>query len=581
MTPSLASYAFRHRRDVARAAVFVVLTVGLTLAAQVILRNAVNAVAAGPVAPGVLAQYAIWLLIVAGAAAVLAYGMRAVPLRIGHHVEYAIRRDLHAHLARLETAYYRSVRTGDLMTRLGSDVAMVRDLIGQGLLQGLRAVMVCLGALAVMLAVNVRLTAVMLLLFPPMVLIFTRFLRAIRRRHEAVQEQYAEVSNHAQETFAGIRTVKGFALEPFRAAGFNALSHELVRRNLSLGYVQQPLWPLFALVFSVGTVALLVAGGRQIARGEMTLGDLVLFQQLLLYMQWPVLSLGWTAALIQRGLASWRRVQEVFAREPAIADGPRTDGALQAAGGDVEFREVTIRAPDGRILLDRVNLRIPCGAVAGITGPTGSGKSLLVSLLPRLLDPDEGTVLLGGRDLRAYPLAVLRGHIGMAPQEPVLFSETLAHNLGFGLPEPVAGDTLLWAAELAHLDEEAAAFPRKYETLLGERGVTLSGGQRTRTALARAVVRRPGLLILDDVLAAVDTHTEAAILAKLRPVMARCTTLIVSHRISTLGSADFVVAIEDGRVTQVGRPRALEAQPGYYRDMSRMQAVEQGLEAGT
>ena len=574
---SLIEYVLEHRAGVAWSAVLVVATVALNLFTPVLVRHAVDGVTDGTLdRPGLIRLLALFLA-VSAVGSLLSYGMRRVPLRIGHQVEYALRRDVFAHLARLEQAFYRENRIGDLMTRMASDIAMVRDYIGQGLLQGIRAAVVCVLAFAVMAATSGRLTLVMLAIFPVMIATFFRLIGVIRRRHEAVQEQYAEVSNHCQESFAGIRTVKGFAIEDRREARFDELNRGLVRQNLRLGYIQQPLWPLFAFWFSVGTVLLLVVGGRMIVRGELTLGALVQFQQYLLYMQWPMLAMGWTASLIQRGRASWRRIDEILLRRPAIADGPATDAALAAPDGDIEFRDVTLRA-GGRVLLDRVNLRIPRGATVAITGPTGSGKTLLVSLIPRLIDPAEGEVRIGGRDVRAYPLAALRTRIGMAPQEPVLFSDTLAGNLAFGLDRPTPDDVMR-ASDLAHLHEDVSGFPQQYETVLGERGVTLSGGQRQRTALGRALARRPSILILDDVLAAVDTQTEAAILAKLQPVIAQSTTLIVSHRVSTLRCADFIVVLENGRVTACGTHEALVAQPGYYRGLSELQEIERGLEA--
>lgn len=466
------------------------------------------------------------------------------------------------------------------MTRMGSDVGMVRDLIGQGLLQGTRAVIVMIGAFAVMFATRARLALMIAVLVPPMILTFFSLLRAIRRRHDAVQEQYSDLSNFCQETFAGIRTVRSFAIEPRRASLFADQSRELVRRSLRLGYVQQPLWPMFAFWFGLESALLLLVGGRMIVRGDLGLGDLVLFQQLLLYIQWPMLSIGWTASLIQRGRASWRRLQTLFARAPEIADPPADGPAPADSSAGIEFHAVRV-IREGRAILDGISLRIPPGQTVGITGPTGSGKSVLVSLLPRLLDADEGEVRVAGRPVRSVPLRELRANIGMAPQEPVLFSETLAQNLAFGMDAPEL-EVVRWAAAMAHLHEDVESMPMHYETLLGERGVTLSGGQRQRTAIARALARRPAFLILDDPLAAVDTQTEAAILSKLRGAIEGRTTLLVSHRASTLGIADRIIVLEDGRVTADGPPADLAKRPGYYREMVERQALERavGLEGG-
>ena len=576
---SLYEYARVHTLGIVLSGVCVVLFVALNLLTPAIVGHAVDALGGGAAATGELLRQLCYFLAVSAAASTVSYYMRNLPLKIGHQVEYAIRRDLFAHLARLEQGFYRENRIGDLMTKMGSDVSTVRDFVGSGLLQGTRAAVVCVLAFAVMFATQPRLTLVLLPLFPAMALTFFLCIGAIRRRYEAVQEQYSEVTNFSQETFAGVRTVKGFALEERRRGAFGALNRELVRRNLRLAFIQQPLWPVFAFWFALGLMLLLLVGGRRIIRGEMTLGELVQFQGYLIFMQWPMLSIGWTASLIQRGRTSWGRLQEIFGRVPAIGDGPDAAPAAErpAAACAIEFRGVGLHA-GGRALLEDIELRIPPGATVAITGPTGSGKTLLVSLLPRVLDPDAGGVFVDGRDVRAYPLHALRALIGVAPQEPVLFSDTLEGNLGFGLERP-ARETILWASEVAHLHEDVAGFPLQYETLLGERGVTLSGGQRQRTAIGRALARRPAILILDDVLAAVDTQTEAEILRKLRPVMERCTTLLVSHRVSTLRRADFIVVLENGRLTARGTHEELLARPGYYRELNELQEIERGLEA--
>lgn len=578
--PRLSSYIRRHRTAIVWSTLCVLGTVGFGLAATLVLREAINALTTEGLDPAARIRLGGGFMVFTLISVACSLGMRSIPLRIGHRIEYEIRRDLFAHLVRLETEFYRREHTGDLMTRMSSDVAMVRDLIGQGLLQGTRAAVVMIGAFAVMFATRARLAVIIAVLVPPMILTFFSLLRAIRRRHDAVQEQYSDLSNFCQETFAGIRTVRSFAVEPRRESLFAGHSQELVRRSLRLGYVQQPLWPMFAFWFGLESALLLLVGGRMIIRGDMGLGDLVLFQQLLLYIQWPMLSIGWTASLIQRGRASWRRLQTLFARAPSITDpdGRAPDPTRADAG--IEFRSVRV-IREGRTLLDGISVRIPRGQTMGITGPTGSGKSLLVSLLPRLLDPDEGDVLVGGRSVRAVPLRDLRAGIGMAPQEPVLFSETLAHNLAFGMDAPET-EVVRWAAVTAHLHEDVEAMPLRYDTLLGERGVTLSGGQRQRTAIARAIARRPPILILDDPLAAVDTQTEAAILGKLRGAIEGRTTLIVSHRASTLGIADRILVLEDGRVTADGTPAELAKRPGYYRDMVERQALERavGLGAG-
>ncbi|MCX7818023.1 MAG: ABC transporter ATP-binding protein/permease [Kiritimatiellae bacterium] len=573
------AYVRPHRALVAASGVCVLAAVAAQVAAPAVLRRIVDELAAGRVDRSSLSRSLALFLGVSAAGAGCALLMRRWPLRIGYEVERDLRRDLLQHLTRLEPAFYRDARTGDLMTRLTSDVATVRELVGQGILQGARSVTVVVVAFAAMIATSPVLAAVMAALFPPLILIFFVMLGRIRRRHEEVQRLQGELCNFCQESLAGIRTIRALAVEGERQRRWSELSQELVRGNLRLGWVQNPLWPLFGFSFAVGSLALLLVGGRMMLDGRLTLGALVQFQQYLLFMQWPMLAIGWTASLVQRGRASWDRICEVLERRPAVADGPYTDPLAPSPEGDIEFDQVSV-IEGGRRLLDDITLRIPAGTVVGITGPTGAGKSLLVSLLPRARDPTAGTVRIGGRDLRQYPLAVLRGALGVVPQEPVLFSDTLAGNLSFGLDRPDEA-WIRAAAELAHLHDDALALPQQYSTLVGERGVTLSGGQRRRAALGRALARRPRYLVLDDPFAAVDAATEAAILQRLRPVFAGCTAIVISHRVSTLREADRIVVLEGGRVTATGTHQELLACCAYYRDLVRRQDIERGLEAAS
>jgi ATP-binding cassette, subfamily B, multidrug efflux pump len=330
------------------------------------------------------------------------------------------------------------------------------------------------------------------------------------------------------------------------------------------------------LMFALSQILLLWIGGRQIVRGELTLGQFVQIQQNMVFLQWPMLALGWTTNLVQRGLASWKRIRLILDSTPDIRDGDQTDRSLAEARGDIEFLHVSLRRGE-RTLLRDLNLVIPEGQCLALTGPTGSGKTLLVSLIVRLLDASEGSVVLGGRDVRAYPLDVLRRGIGVAPQEPFLFSDTLANNLAFGLAEADAAEVIR-AAEIARLRPDVDGFPQRFETLLGERGVTLSGGQRQRTAIGRALARRPRILILDDVFSAVDTQTEAAILDRLRPELRGRTSILISHRVSTLRTADRIIVLEAGRILQDGTHAELVQQPGYYRELDEVQRLAARLE---
>ena len=501
--------------------------------------------------------------------------LRKIPLKLSHKIEYDLRADLFNHLTELDQDFYRGERTGDLMTRMSSDINIIRDAVGQGLLQGIRTAAVLVFASIVMALTDTSLALLVFSLYLPMVAIFFVILGVMRRQQKVLQEHVSEVSNFSQESFSGIRTLKGFALEGRRNEQFEALNSGLVQKNMRLQASRQSLWPFMAFWFSLGMILILNLGGRKVISGELTLGTLTQFIQYLLYMQWPLLALSWMMSLVQRGKVSWIRLKEILEREPQITS-PQAEKDCVTPTATIEFKNVELQI-NGRTFLDQINLKVPVGTTLGITGPTGSGKTLLVSLVARLMDPTHGKIFVGGTNLRDLPLEQLRGMIGFAAQEPILFSRTLGHNIGFGVLKPDP-DLIEWAAEIAHLRGDIEGFPDRYETMLGERGVTLSGGQRQRTSISRAIARRPDILILDDVLSAVDTQTEAAIMGKLQPVMNERTTLFVSHRISTLRYADETIVIEDGRITQHGTHAELIQQSGYYSELNTLQQLEEKLE---
>lgn len=503
--------------------------------------------------------------------------MRQIPMRLGPRISHLLRSDLYAHLLRLDDEQVRKHRIGDLMSRLSSDVNAVAEMISLGGHSTIRALFTLGGAFWVMSARNGPLALLKAILLPMMILIGFLLLRSIRRRHLAVQEQLGELTTYCQESFHGIRIVKGMGIEDHRIATFRGINDEYIHRNMVLSRVEVPAWPLMHAGFLLGNVALLWIGGQQVIAGDLSLGMLVEFQQYLMVLQWPTLSLAWTLSLLFRGRASLSRLRAVTNEAPRLEDGEHTRHDTDLSTGDLEFRNVSLTLNEHRVLHD-ISFRVRRGERLGITGPTGSGKTMLLNLLLRRFDPDAGSIHIGPHDLRSVSASDLYRLIRMAPQEPILFSMTLGENLRLAQPEADVA-ALREVLRLSALDQDLQELPCGLDTLIGERGVTLSGGQRQRCAIARALLAAPELLLLDDSLSAVDTATEQMILDRLLPFLRTRTAIIVSHRYATLRHCDTLLVLRDGRIEQSGPPDVLRATPGYFAELCERQRLESELEA--